>query len=851
MNCSDSQEAPTFISKNSLRRLRHLSLLSITFLSPIALTSFIWIEVWSGVASRAIDGSGHYAMGRIYDVSIFPDTFGWTNAYFAGMPFPNFYPPMFFWLISLLHHTQLVSYGTSFKLVMAIPLLLIPLSFCGVTWLHFRKDVHGAYAAAITSATFITIGEVFQPSSGLDVSSTILDGFYTQPLGFLLLLLWILVYLIGRQAWWQFTLATVLLAGTVLSNFFNAVTAVMFIAAVVITDLVKWDREINEEKRSSRRQILFLHLLSPGVALALTAFWLVPMASAYKFLVTRPIVQPVSTLATVPILFWYGLALVGTVLWFRSPKGRLSPFIITCIVLATALILSDVFAPRWFPLQSFRFFSTLNLMLSIPVGVAISRGVKWYLAKKRVGRDANSPKESISRRQWLVRHSAFALAAILVLGLVAFTMATRKLTQAFAFYTTDNFDRISGVLEFARSHSNGRYLVEVLPSRGDQGLIRADSLALNSYLGAQGNETTSIVYREASPNSIFFNAQLNAFSAYRESFGISSVLIDDLDFINQPLDRHLERLGFTGVRYLVIGSSETKRRLSETELLTRYNVGAWSVFELSDPPRAPIRALQNKPALVVGNFSVKLRRENEFDFIRLSEEQFSDAWFDVLLAYSQETRIDQLTNLDKFGALILDSYDSDDEDRAFNELKEFAQSRPLILLESQAALFARLKTSIADFPDAFIIDRSIDSPGEWVDAMQPSRSYETNSVRRIWRGIRCILEAKKLPTERADIWSHKEPSRIKIMVNGMPHGESVPTLISATFHPRWKRSDNKELYPVTPYFMLGFIDESTQLTFERSAHDRLALWVSLVSLVLLIPLSMICCRGHKTSECQS
>ena len=85
---------------------RAYTLILITLL-PVALTSFVWLELIHGVASRAIDGSGHFAMAQIYDQTIFPDTFGWTNAYFAGMPFPNFYPPLFFWLVSLLHHTGL------------------------------------------------------------------------------------------------------------------------------------------------------------------------------------------------------------------------------------------------------------------------------------------------------------------------------------------------------------------------------------------------------------------------------------------------------------------------------------------------------------------------------------------------------------------------------------------------------------------------------------------------------------------------------------------------------------------------------------------------------------------------
>src|SRR5689334_6826457 len=107
-------------------RLKTIYWLAVICLLPVALTSFIWLEVVRGVASRAIDGSGHFAAAQIYDQTIFPDTFGWTNAYFAGMPLPNFYPPLFFWLVSLVHHTGLVSFGAAFKLVLAVPLIIMP-----------------------------------------------------------------------------------------------------------------------------------------------------------------------------------------------------------------------------------------------------------------------------------------------------------------------------------------------------------------------------------------------------------------------------------------------------------------------------------------------------------------------------------------------------------------------------------------------------------------------------------------------------------------------------------------------------------------------------------------------------
>ena len=67
--------------------------------------------------------------------------------------------------------------------------------------------------------------------------------------------------------------------------------------------------------------------------------------------------------------------------------------------------------------------------------------------------------------------------------------------------------------------------------------------------------------------------------------------------------------------------------------------------------------LDYRPALVVSDFSVKGRRRGDFDFVRLAEEQFGDGWFDVLLARSAETKVDRLSDLGGFGALVLDRYD--------------------------------------------------------------------------------------------------------------------------------------------------------------------------------------------------
>ena len=792
----------TFVQSSS--RLNTVYWLAVISLLPVAFTSFIWLEVIRGVASRAIDGSGHYAAAHIYDQSIFPETFGWTNAYFAGMPLPNFYPPLFFWIVSFLHHTHLFSFATAFKLLIGLPLLLMPLVFWCVASRLSGRDHRIAFATAIAAATIYSVGEIFQPNTGLDQSSTLLDGFYTQPLGFLLLLCWMLFYLSGPQNARRFAISALLLALTVLTNFFNAITAIVFIASVLLCDIVAWTRTANSEERRQLRKNFLLHLLSPWLALALSAFWLVPMLSTYEYLVTRPLIRPLSELITTPLWLWYFLAAAGALIWLRRPKGVLGPYLLACLILLIAAVFAGSFAPVWFPLQVFRFFSTINFLLCVPVGISLAYGAELYLHKRKawVSKPASEPS--------LIKQIVpMALAAIVVIALALF-MSSKKLTKASAFYTGETFPRISSVLEFAHNRKDGLYLVEVLPNVAPGKLVRSDSLALNAYLGAQGNQTISIVYREASPNSSFFNAELNAFSAYRENFGISSALLSDLDFINQPFAQHIKQLQFIGVRYLIIGTPETRAELSrESEIVARHDIGEWTIFEIR-PIAAPTRTLQYRPALVVSDFTVKMRRRNQYDFIRLAEEQFNDAWFDVLLVRSPERRIDLLPQLDQFGALVLDTYDYQDEAKALAQLKDFAQNHTLILLSSDAPFFNRIKSEI---PRAVVIERPREGPGDWITTIEPSEHYDGSLIRETWKAIRSALDREKVAVTSSE--------------------QSKPTLIAQTFHPKWVRSDNQQLYATTPFFMFGFFDQSPSINFQRTRYDRLGLWCSVAALVFL------------------
>jgi hypothetical protein len=504
-------------------------------------------------------------------------------------------------------------------------------------------------------------------------------------------------------------------------------------------------------------------------------------------------------------------------------------YLATCFLLAATIIFSATIAPSWFPLQAPRFLATLTFLLTVPVGFALASAFIWFA---RLLGEISPKNQSIS-----LKRTTFSLGTAALIFIILF-MSAPDLGSAYAFYPKGQRTSIDDVLEFARQHRDGRYLVEVINPKIGPAWTEAsfDARAINSYLGSQGNETIGGVFHEASPNALFTLPLVNAFSNYPDSFGVSSVLADDLDFAAQPLSEHIKRAQFLGVKYLVIRTPAMKDRVSkEITSAIRHDIGWWAVFELPSQPSPRIQALAYRPALVLSSFTVKARRRNEMSFIRLAEEQFADNWFDVLLARSPESKIDRLSELDKFGALIIDTYDYADETAAFERLRKFGQDHALICLSADNELFRRIQNARPDFPLLEIIDRKPEAPGETVEDLKPTHHYNSSSIREQWKKIRSALEKKRLSTDAApsDVTGKIDLDKVTLMADARVKAGSVPVLIASTFHPNWQRSDGKRTYAVTPFYILTFVDHSVSIAYGRRWFDKAGLWVSALTFVVL------------------
>ncbi len=811
----------------------------------VSVGAYAVYELREGTFSRAWDGSGHQAIARMFSESVFPDTYGWSYAYFGGMPFPNFYPPVFYWTVGLL--AQVFAFETAFKLVIITPVVLLPV----VVWFFIRSLTGGnrlaVWTGAIGSLFLLLDGRfIFALPAGLDFFSTVQIGLYTHPLGFVFLLLWYVSFQRIGESGWRFSVSTLLLALTVLSNFFAGTTAALLGTVIIVEDLVRWliaarqnGKNPNEgsSNASIHRRRFLIRTLSAILALCLTLFWLVPMISEYSYFTTRPYVVETGKLLSSAWWVWFALAVFGFYVWYRNPTNAFVSFAISCLLLSIIAVFATFIAPDWFPLQSPRYLAMLNFFLVVPVGLALNKCFRWFA---RLLGEIKSESESLSLKR--VKYSAGV--GVVLLAILFLSSPGTRTSAGFAFIRQGEKPEIEQILAFAADNKDGRYLVEVIHPTKNAAYTDAafDARAINAYLGSNGNETLSAVFHEASPHSLFALPVTNSLSDFPDSFGISSVLADDLDFHDQPIEKHLVRARFLGVKYFVIRTPQMKEKLSKSaEIGRKHDFGWWSVHELKGDSEAnpTARVLENRPALVISDLTLKARYDDDLSYIRFVEEQFADGWFDVLLARSSETKIDRLESWEDFGAVIVNDYDYDDETLAFAKLKKIADTRLLILIQSEDRLFKEIGQRRDEFRNLDIVERPgrAESP-RMLNSNHPTKHYEKSPIRALWKKLRQSLEARKfpVPSDPHRISAQKSRNRIDIDVECE---KNVPVVISNTFHPGWNRTDGRMVYATTPFYQLSFANRPFELVYGRSSRDRVALWISLIALIGSVSLPFI------------
>ena len=760
------------------------------------------VRVYASALPGGWDGVPHYAIADLYARRLFPAIDGWLDEYFAGMPYPTFYPPIFYMAVALLTRLSLSTLSTkaAFWAVQTAGSAAVP---C-LTYLCARRlatgtaastpnssgRVAGLCAAAITVGLMVDHNALFR--QGITLHSTFDAGLSTQLLGHVFLLAFYVALLGADASRGSAALAAVFLALVPLTN-----VHMVWAAAFLFVPLAAV-RAIAPGSRADRLRVLARHGVIGLAAVLLSACWVVPMIARIRFVPTQALEPPGPGVVAFAFLRFGGYVVFAAVAALARRDRR-----------ALALVSSLVLLLAFTVLPSARYLALGDLAIQ-PARVVIPFP---FLAAILIGYLVSASRD--------VFRSAAAQPIAGLACAVAFFVHFHLDTQPVGNVSAAQLAGYEQVLRAIDGRTDGRVLVEM---GGAEGV--SDTFALQALAGMRGARSLTTVFRESALDVLFAVPLRNSFSAAPEVFGVDHK-ITGAELAAGPVEQQLSRLRLFDVRYFVVRSEQAKARVAALPGARRIEAGAaWEVWTLPDerPGYAAVPAFA--PVLTFARFSVKPRPDDDVDFVRLGEEMFAGGRLDVPLALAREPRLDRSDDWDRFSTVLITDYRYDSIDRAFEAVERASRDRTIVLWPSVDPLYARL------------VDLAKTRPTVKLVTAPPAEADRRAAGREKSRRILDAIDAVKAPLAGAPAVASArlEGARASITLDRDPE-RPTPVWIRRGYFPSWASEGGEPVYMATPTFQLTFAHRrAVELRFERGPVEWTARLLGAIGLALVAAL---------------
>jgi hypothetical protein len=769
------------ISGALLILILNLSQLSIYFSLPVA---------------AGVDMSSHAAVGKYYADHIFPALWGWTHMWLGGMPFPQFYPPFFFFSLALVYKILPFSYLTIFKYATLLLTLSVPALLAWITKRNVAKAPVIWFVALLSPFLLSTqYIHVF----GVTLQDTFAIGLITQLFGFVLMLFWLGFFLNAQHSVRDYYLSIIFLTLVLLTNTHISFTAlVIFITAFVIHSIPYGWRPTLAHKQH-RIQFLSRSFLLGFLPLGLAACWYVPMLTHYVYLSGRPIFIGAGTLeGLIFFLKYWGFliifAMVGIVL-VRKNKPLLILVLSAMVIFLLTISRIDLLLSH-FPIHIYR--SLVYFYLISTIFAAVVYGYGADLIRTRL-----VYKKSYSIL-WL-----FICSSPFVLGWVSNPFFSNYITD---FSTWYEYNTVSTLTDYFKDKS-GRINVE---SDGTDYVRDLNNLILEKNTADLTSDYT--IYSESSLSTPFMVPFNMSLSSGNQIFMVDSFISgpQSMDYMRrQNASIQASRARLLGVDTILVSSPIMKNRFENQNVFHHEkDLGLWQLYTLKDVAMAEV--LKYEPAVLFSELNLKKRDANNLDYIRFQEELFLKGNLDTLLVQAQDQKLDTSVDLDHFNMAIVSNYTYHDRKEAFKKLSVYSLNHPLILIENKNPLFADLKHFAQ------------------TETKSKIHIFSNHSSREVLWGIFDLLDSLKVPIATSGIIRSSIIDKTITITSEHPYSHEVPVLIKTSYFPDWKRIDGKPVYLATPSFMLTYITDKTSLVFTTPVEVPIGYIISLCSLCLMI-----------------
>lgn len=727
------------------------------------------------------DGAGHWSIAEYYSTHIFPKTWGWVPVWFGGMPFPQFYPPFFYFFNALVAHLlPWFEFLSITKVIVLTGMLAAP----GATiWMAFnffhKKDMSRDESFRVLAASLLTgilsalmicnVGN--QSSPGFTLEASINKGFAPQSFALIPILICLGFTAQIKNSKTARYGAGFFFAISLLSNVHAALLLVIVISCIGLIDFINVLRYKNRAKKELL-SIIWLYTKVFGISGLACSFWFVPLVSTYDYFSTVPLSFDWKNVI-MPMRFIAGISFPLAI--YFAYKERNSAITGTVVGMSLILTLAAFGADQHFPtlpLHIYRWLALLPYVAMLMVGYVFKNIIVYT-------------KQTI----------------VVGLGIVAIV--------AGSYWHQINAKSDNGIF-FNYKKTNIDSLVEFLASRPGLTAVgtefeywRSASFIIDGKLGLAGVPTITHIIRESASNGLFLTPVRNTFSEREEMAGIRSYIGRNKDFLTQPMTAKLDRARALGIRYLIISDPVYNKTLATSTQVTRIGkFGPRVIYQINGyAPKVSI--LDTLPTLAITPLNFKVRSGNEYNFTTFNEQLFMSMEYpNVVIARSPDEKIDEISDksLSNFGSLILTKYPYTDVNAAFSKIKKFAETKPVFAIQSRDPLFTKIHNES-------LINKNVHT---YLDPTEKQKRKV--SVNNDIKSMIKIIKKNTISSVQARI---------------------TPYYIRQTYYPWWVRIDKEQVYAASPMYTLTFKDPVDQLYFETPVAVTRGYSISILMLLLI------------------
>lgn len=719
------------------------------------------------------DAMTHFSFAYYYSQNIFPSFFGWIPSWFSGMPFPQFYPPLFYYFFAVVQHLFLQNNPILlFKIVITVVYFLSPI-LLGFIYYSLVDSKTKNYRWVIALSYLFSSLDIRITGAGFGVQSVFNTGIITHAFSFIPFSLWIIFTYKRKDKDLYSLLSIFFLSLTLLSNVHMALSCFIFFVLFYIEEVLS----INKKDIKRFLKITGEYFVIGFISLCIVSFWYLPMLSLYDFSSARSL----NYLWGNPVTFitHYGYIPILAILILRNFSISQAKFIYSASffsIFSFILLILNV-EKTGLPIHSDRQLSVVFFIFPILLIYIIS---------------------NFSNKIKIITLCILIVFLLFIKFFPANNIGIKGMYPKAVNFDSiiKNFDSLEGSHVLVETQTKGYPL---------------DSL-FNSYLGLSGVRTTYAILRESSISSLFFTAIRNQFSEYPEHWGIRSRLSSDKEFLNKEYDLRIQDLKSIGVEYL-LNKRDTYYLYFpiENPFEKVWEIQGWVLskvrYEKQENPDFSI--LNYKPILVYSDYDTKEYREKSFDFISFSEQLLYESRHEYTIVYADSK---QKIQKELFSFVFI-------EERYIKENTEFVLN---LLKHNPDIVFL-----IPDIIETKNINNKniikYDSPEEYY-----YEEYYSDYIFTLFENN--LISLDKVDYSKINF----EEKDSQIFVENKSNVE-VSILIKRSYFPTWKTYSGDEIFLINPNFIFLTLkpNSSDVLYFDYSKSFYWGHYLSLITIASL------------------